>query len=322
MARPQKAGLDYFPLDVDIDQDDKVAIIEAQHGILGFGIVIKLLMKIYDNGYFYEWTEKEQILFSNRVNADINEVNVIINDCVKWGLFNKGLFDKYKILTSRGVQIRYLEAIKRRKEVALISEYLLIDSEELKKCKNIVIVNINEVNADINVESVDVNADINSQSKVKYSKVKKSKEYIKSDSENPTEPVEPKKDNKSDVKPLNSQEAIFEYWNGKGIIQHRRMTDRIKRSINGALRDYTEEEICTAIDNYKTILFDDKYYWSYKWGLREFLQRGIDKFLDFDIAAQNYAKKTDARDSPIPANIKNALALVKNTEQEDVWEVG
>ena len=75
MARPQKTGLDYFPLDVDIDQDDKVAIIEAQHGIVGFGIVVKLLMKIYDTGYFYEWTEREQILFSNRVNVNINGVS-------------------------------------------------------------------------------------------------------------------------------------------------------------------------------------------------------------------------------------------------------
>ena len=31
MARPQKNGLDYFPLDVDMDQDDKIALIEAQH---------------------------------------------------------------------------------------------------------------------------------------------------------------------------------------------------------------------------------------------------------------------------------------------------
>ena len=50
MARPQKIGLDYFPLDTDIDQDDKVAIIEAQHGMLGFSVVIKLLMKIIMTG--------------------------------------------------------------------------------------------------------------------------------------------------------------------------------------------------------------------------------------------------------------------------------
>ena len=33
MARPLKEGLDYFPLDVDVDQDDKVAIIEGMHGV-------------------------------------------------------------------------------------------------------------------------------------------------------------------------------------------------------------------------------------------------------------------------------------------------
>ncbi|KEI15790.1 DUF4373 domain-containing protein [Clostridium haemolyticum] len=165
MARPQKSGLDYFPLDVDMDQDDKIALIEAQHGITGFAIVIKLLMKIYKNSYFYEWTEKEQLLFSKRVNVDINEVNVVINDCVKWGLFNGDLLENHKILTSKGIQRRYLEAVARRQKVKMSEEYLLLDNETVNAYKNLVIVNINGVNADINP-----------QSKVKKSKVKKSKE--------------------------------------------------------------------------------------------------------------------------------------------------
>ncbi|KOC33879.1 Lin1244/Lin1753 domain-containing protein [Clostridium botulinum] len=164
MARPQKSGLDYFPLDVDMDQDDKIALIEAQHGILGFAIVIKLLMKIYKSSYFYEWTEKEQLLFSNRVNVDINEVNVVINDCVKWGLFNSDLLETHKILTSKGIQRRYLEAVGRRQKVKMSEEYLLLDNETVNAYKNLVIVNINGVNADINP-----------QSKVKKSKEKKSK---------------------------------------------------------------------------------------------------------------------------------------------------
>ncbi|MCY9140555.1 DUF4373 domain-containing protein [Peribacillus frigoritolerans] len=64
MARPKKEGLDYFPLDVDMDQDDKIALIEAKHGVIGFGVTLKLLMKIYKEGYFYRWTEREQLLFS------------------------------------------------------------------------------------------------------------------------------------------------------------------------------------------------------------------------------------------------------------------
>ena len=169
MARPVKEGLEYFPLDCDIDQDDKVALIEAQHGIKGFGVVIKLLMKIYKNGYFYEWTEKEQLLFSKRVNVDINEVNVIINDLIKWNFFNEELFRSKKILTSNGIQKRYLAAVGRRQKVKILKEYLLLDDETINVYKNLVIV-------DINPSSEGVNVDIGTQSKVKKSKVKESKE--------------------------------------------------------------------------------------------------------------------------------------------------
>ena len=109
--------------------------------------------------------------------------------------------------------------------------------------------------------------------------------YNKSDSTNPTQPAQ---NTKTDT--TTPQELIFRHWNSKNIIQHRKLTDKIKRAINGALKDYSEEEICQAIDNYAVILADDRYYWSYKWGLKEFLQRGLDKFLDFDVAAQNYIK--------------------------------
>lgn len=169
MARPQKVGLDYFPLDVDIDQDDKVAIIEAQHGIKGFGIVIKLLMHIYRNSYYYEWTEKEQLLFSKRVNVDINQVNDVVNDCIKWGLFDKQLFQKYKILTSRGVQKRYFEIAKRRQKVEVIKEYFLLSENDINVYNYLVFVNINS-------DSSNENTDINPQSKEKKSKEKESKE--------------------------------------------------------------------------------------------------------------------------------------------------
>lgn len=164
MARPQKIGLDYFPLDVDIDQDDKVAIIEAQHGILGFAIIIKLLMKIYSEGYYYDWTEKEQILFSRRVNVDINQVDVIIKDSIKWGMFDKELFDEHKILSSVGIQVRYLEAVKRRNKVEIAKEFLLLSDEIVNVNKNISIVTIND---DINEQVEGVNVDINPQSILK-----------------------------------------------------------------------------------------------------------------------------------------------------------
>ncbi|MGG7150897.1 Lin1244/Lin1753 domain-containing protein [Clostridium neonatale] len=163
MARPIKEGLEYFPLDCDIDQDDKITLIEAQHGLIGFGIAIKLLMKIYNNSYFYEWTEKEQLLFSKRVNVNINEVNVVINDLVKWGFFDKNLFETEKILTSSGIQKRYLAAVGRRQKVKILKKYLLLDKETVNVYKNLVIV---DNNSSLEV----VNDDIGTQSKVKKSK--------------------------------------------------------------------------------------------------------------------------------------------------------
>ena len=169
MARPQKDGLDYFPLDVDIDQDDKVELIEAQHGLVGFALVIKLLMKIYKNSYFYEWTEKEQLLFSRRVNVDINSVNVIINDCLKWGLFDNNLMENHKVLSSKGIQRRYLKANERRKEVKIKADYLLLDENEVNVYENLVIV-------DINTHSEVINVDINPQTKLNKTKLNKTKE--------------------------------------------------------------------------------------------------------------------------------------------------
>ncbi len=168
MARPQKEGLDYFPLDVDMDQDDKIALIEARYGIIGFGVVIRLFMKIYKNSYFYEWTEKEQLLFARRVNVDINVINEIINDCLKWGIFDKSIYEKHKVLTSRGIQRRYLKAADRRQRVQINSIHLLLDDEEVNAYKNLIIVNNNDHSSNDNVN-------INPQSKVKKSKVKNTK---------------------------------------------------------------------------------------------------------------------------------------------------
>ena len=168
MARPLKESIDYFPLD-NIN-DDKLDLIEAKHGILGWGIVIKLWRKIYgSNGYWYPWGEKEQLLFSKDNNVDINLVNDVIKDCVHWELFSEKMFETYSILTSKGVQDRYLEIIKRRKLQRFIKDYCIFDIDDY----------INDLKDDINVEIIDIKP----QSKVKEikgkGKQKKAKNFVK-----------------------------------------------------------------------------------------------------------------------------------------------
>lgn len=247
MPRPNKDGLDYFPLDVDIDHDDKIEPIEAAHNLIGFGVVIKLLMKIYKNGYYYQWSEREQLLFSKRNNVDINLLNAIINDCIKWGVFDKALFEKYQILTSRGIQKRYFQAISRRKDIKVYKEYIVdittIDANLAEKIKFI----------NVNINSI--NHDNNSQSKVKESKVKESKERS---------PVRsPVFNSREEIYKLHSRytaeqiKIIDRYWD---IIKFTRKNGKISFGIIATEMDYWEqfpvdiviESIATHIEKYQT----------------------------------------------------------------------
>lgn len=80
----------------------------------------------------------------------------------------------------------------------------------------------------------------------------------------------------------NSISTIFNYWNGKQIIVHRDITDKIKDAICKALKQYSEEDIILCIERYATIVNDKQYFWHYKWSLTDFLSRkdGISSFTD------------------------------------------
>ena len=84
--------------------------------------------------------------------------------------------------------------------------------------------------------------------------------------------------------------VIFNFWNSQRIISHKKLTEDIKRAIKTALDTYSEGEVCQAIRNYAEILKDESYFFKYRWTLKDFLKRGLEKFLDLDIARANYRK--------------------------------
>lgn len=85
-------------------------------------------------------------------------------------------------------------------------------------------------------------------------------------------------------------QSIFDHWNKENTINHRKLTNKMKRIINGRLDDgFTEAEIKQAITNYVVILESEKYWWIYTWvAMTDFLNRGLDKFKDWNIAHTNY----------------------------------
>lgn len=116
MARPIKTGLTYFPFDVDFFNDEKIEAISGEFGIKGEIVAIKLLTAIYRNGYFIEWSELLQMKMLKSSPSITKDLLVeIVQRLVRWNFFDEGLFNSEKILTSKGIQKRYFEAMKRNR---------------------------------------------------------------------------------------------------------------------------------------------------------------------------------------------------------------
>ena len=148
MPRPIKNGVDYFPLDVHLDE--KFELIEAEFGLTGFAVVVKLLQRIYgQDGYYCEWNDEVALLFGKRIGLGGSAVSEIVSASIRRGLFDQTLHDRYQILTSAGIQKRYFEAVARRKVVNVESAYLLVEVTQVPEN-----VHINRVNVDINPENV------------------------------------------------------------------------------------------------------------------------------------------------------------------------
>lgn len=117
MARPEEKGLKYYPFDVDFFNDEKIEAISGEFGIKGEIVAVRLLCAIYRNGYYIEWSDLYKMKFlRNLPGISSGLLDAIILRLVKWGFFDKDLFDSAKVLTSRGIQRRYFEVIRRRKQ--------------------------------------------------------------------------------------------------------------------------------------------------------------------------------------------------------------
>lgn len=164
MARPTKKGLDYFPLDVDFLSDLKVRRIIKACGKEAVHILVALLANIYrDEGYYVLWDDDLAFLAADEVGTKEGTVEELVRKAVQVKFFDKDIFDKYSVLTSKGIQNRYILATKERKKVELEFKYLLTNE-------------VNRSNISINGRNNSVNQGNNQQSKEKESKEKESKE--------------------------------------------------------------------------------------------------------------------------------------------------
>lgn len=165
-----KSGLDYFPLACSFE--DKVELIEAEFGLRGLAIIVKLYQKIYGEfGYYCEWNDEVALLFSRKacgLSEGDNVVSEVIKVAIKRDIFDKDMFLKYGILTSVGIQKRYFEAAKRRNEIEVEKSYLLLNASQIPKNVHIIQKNVcrNEKNVYRNQQSKGKESKVNNNSSV------------------------------------------------------------------------------------------------------------------------------------------------------------
>ena len=135
MSRPLKDGVDYFPKDTDFYADDKVRLLRGEFGVKGMYILDYILCEIYGkNGYFLQWDEKKPFLMAESAGARLtpNDISEVVFGCLRCSLFDERVFKVFGILTSAGIQRRYIRMFNGRDEINIIEEYWLLDCDSKK----------------------------------------------------------------------------------------------------------------------------------------------------------------------------------------------
>lgn len=131
-----KVGMDSFLL--DCHTNDNISEIEAEYGVKGFAIVVRLWQKIYsEKGYYCEWTDRSPLLFlsnwfGGNSGVTISLITDVVSRCLDNGIFNAWMCEKHSILTSARIQKTYFDVVKRREEILVKKEYLLISVAKIK----------------------------------------------------------------------------------------------------------------------------------------------------------------------------------------------
>lgn len=149
-----KEGIGYFSFDTDFfHTDKKIKLIKGEFGAKGVVILIYTLCVIYsDKGYYMHWGEDDCYLASEDLGCDCspNLIGEVINRCVKRGIFSETVFNAFGVLTSHGIQIRFLKAAAKRERIKIIEEYALFDKSELTggMCNKVTFLKLKEASLD------------------------------------------------------------------------------------------------------------------------------------------------------------------------------
>jgi DnaD/phage-associated family protein len=224
MARPKAKGVEYFPLDVGFLSDLKIRKIMLSCGASSIAVLIYIFAAIYrDEGYFMNVKDDDIALIALDTNLDTDYVKNVINRACEVGLFSFRIYDNFRVLTSEGIQNRYLKITERRKSVKINADINLVNVDMMYTETR-----VNVAETIVNVAETPVNVYKSTQSKVKESKVKVKESKVKESKEKNTV----------------IQNDVFSTWsNTFGDI-----SSFIKETLEMLTEEYGPEQVVEAIE--------------------------------------------------------------------------
>lgn len=179
MSRPVKAGLDYFPLDVDFFSNKKIKALRRTYGATGIAVYLNILCRVYSSGYYYRFTSEEDLaadIAEDISNGQIRKVIVcvvdVIHHLVDNGIIDKSLYEQELVITGKAMQEQFAESASKAKRKIEIGIYSLIEKEkEVDVFQTAPKNTVSSEKTEVNSEETPVNSEEMQQSKVKKNKV-------------------------------------------------------------------------------------------------------------------------------------------------------
>lgn len=129
-GRKKKRGLEYWSEDCSMFRDRKIRRLIRKYSGDGYMIYQYIKSNIYEeHGYYIDYDEDFLFDLSDALKIGDTVVEDIIAYCIDIELFDKVQFDQNSILTSRGIQSRYMDAcrVMRRTDCDIDDRYNVID---------------------------------------------------------------------------------------------------------------------------------------------------------------------------------------------------
>ena len=153
----------------------------AEFGASSVAFVLYVFGKAYEgDGYFLTWDKDERLLAAEAIQKPHTYVSEVLQGCLSRSIFDDRVFQMFGVLTSRGIQRRYLRGCEKRSDISIFSEYWLLNLDDKKDVPasiraKLAFFSVEGGNNPVFSPGNPNNSPENPQSKVKESKVKESR---------------------------------------------------------------------------------------------------------------------------------------------------